>query len=559
MVIAVKNKTMFQILLFILLTQLGIHSDEICSSPLTNEQIIEIDKISLRDVPKGAPGIACGIVIDGQIVYTKYAGYARLEDSLLIDENSRFNIASNAKQFVAIMALELINQGKLSLEDDIRNFYPDFYPGINRPITIRNLLTHSSGIRDVYDLWNLKGMTWWEHSFSNNDVIMLLSNQKELNFIPGSQYSYSNSNYILLAEIIGKVEGELFSSLSDDFFNRLGMLDTSFEVDYENISQPIASPYFNFNTWTGYEWIWNAVGDGNLFSSMKDQLRWEQIIQGYVTDVLSKKIIKLSQLPIEGSEIKSYGYGLEISDYNDYQHLFHHGGTGAMKATLSRFPSESISIITLSNSGKTDVVDQNRKIANVLLSIDTDLKSYLTEPETVGDYVSEDEILGVYLTENEYAFNFVRKEDGLYLSRSGRNDVLLQRESDNTFNQVYDPAFKQEFVRNGEGVLLVTAYYNTHGPFTLRKVEVEWEDFDFNTLNGTYLNDEIDLELNINYINGTDYMINVGDYETKGMLLNRAKMLVDGYSLDIEIIQGDKTIYLNSDRAKRVRFKYGTK
>ncbi len=545
---------MFQILFSISIALLSFSCHEIQTPPLTVDQTVAIDKITLRDVPDGAPGVACGIIMDGKIVYTKIGGYANLEDSVLIDENSRFNIASNAKQYVAAMALELIDKGDLSLDDDIRKFYPDVYKGIDQPITISHLLTHSSGIRDVYDLWNLKGLTWWEHTFSNKDAIELISSQQDLNFVPGTDYMYSNSNYILLAEIIALVEGESFAEVSDAFFKKVGMNDTSFEVDYRNIKGPIANPYFNFNTWTGYEWKWNAVGDGNLFSTLKDQLKWEQIIQGYGGNALNERIIKLSQQPVKSSEITSYGYGIEFSDYRGYQQLFHHGGTGAWKATTTRFPTESVSIVTLSNSGKTDVAGQNLLIADILFSLDSDEKPYLIEPEEVGAFVSEEEILGIYLTESSYAFKYIRKDGELYLRRSGRNDILLQRESDNVFNEVNDPAFKQEFVKDEDGVLTVTAYYNTHGPFSLSKVEEDWEGFNFKSLEGSYLNGETDVRMNIEHKDESNYNVKIGEYETKGLLVNTEKMLVDGYNIIFGKMDDKIVVYLNGDRAKNIRF-----
>ena len=363
---------MLPFILFVAFSFLGSSCPSSKGSSLSTDQINKITEISVRDVPDGAPGIACGIVIDGEIVFEKYAGYANLEDSILIDASSRFNIASNAKQYVAILALQLIEEKRLNLEDDFRMYFEDLFPDIKDRITIRNLLTHTSGIRDVYNLWNLKGLTWWKHSFSNKEAIRLLAEQQDLNFIPGSKYLYSNSNYILLAQLIEKVHGKSFLEVSNDFFQSIGMNNTSFEPDHTKIKGPIASPYFNFNNWVGYDWIWNIVGDGNLFSTLKDQMIWEQVIQGYDADSNLRKIIKISQQPVVGSAIKSYGYGLELADYQGYSHAYHHGGTGAWKATVSRFPNEKISIITMSNSGKTDVVGQNRAIADVILDINSD-------------------------------------------------------------------------------------------------------------------------------------------------------------------------------------------
>lgn len=141
-----------------------------------------------------SPGIAVGIVMNSEIVYQKYIGYSNLENQTEINENTRFNIASNAKQFTALCILKLIEQGELNLEDDIRKYLPDLYKKIENKITISDLLTHTSGIRDYCDLMSLQGKTWWKLFIDNNDAIELLQSQTDLNFQPGTAHLYSNSS-----------------------------------------------------------------------------------------------------------------------------------------------------------------------------------------------------------------------------------------------------------------------------------------------------------------------------------------------------------------------------
>ena len=156
----------------------------------------KLDAIAIQDVPEKAPGIATAVIRDGEVIYKKYAGYENFKDSTFLDSNSRFNIASNGKQFTALAILSLTDQKKLKLSDDIRKWFPEIYPNIKEKITILSLLNHTSGIRDCYDLWSLQGYTWWKESFSNDDVLALIGRQSDLNFIPESQYLYSNTNYI---------------------------------------------------------------------------------------------------------------------------------------------------------------------------------------------------------------------------------------------------------------------------------------------------------------------------------------------------------------------------
>ena len=169
-----------------------------------------ITKILYQHANDDIPGMAVGIVKDGEIVYEHYLGYANLEHEIKIDKDTRFNIASDAKQFTALCILKLVEQGKLDLKDDIRKYLPDLYKNIEDKITISNLISHTSGVRDYGYLIGLSGKTAWKLFIDNDDVIALLQDQKDLNFKPGTEYLYSNSNYILLTEIVKSVTGQTF-------------------------------------------------------------------------------------------------------------------------------------------------------------------------------------------------------------------------------------------------------------------------------------------------------------------------------------------------------------
>lgn len=400
------------------------------SKELKDNQLKLLDSIAKQDVPRRAPGVAVGIVQNGNIIYETYAGYANLEDSILINNKSRFNIASNGKQFTALAILKLIDEGKLSLKDDLKKFFPDFYNNITDKITIANLLTHTSGIRDIYDLWSLQGIVWWKRTLNNQDAIKLLSNQEDLNFNPGSQYLYSNSNYILLAEIVNKISGQNFVAYTNKMFEDLGMPNTSFISNHKQIEGQIARPYFNFDTWKSYDWLCDIYGDGNLFSTLEDQLHWEQLIQR--PSGKFAELIETSQhLVLEINP--SYGYGLEFDLYKGIPYKFHEGATGAWKATTVRFPKEHLAIVTLTNTGKSIPGMQTRQMADVLLNVKNNDTKRILQPQIVGEFVEIDSIIGVYQNKSNFTFRFEKRGDDLYLLRNGRNDTKLVREADNIF------------------------------------------------------------------------------------------------------------------------------
>lgn len=519
---------------------------------LSVSQIKRLDEIATQDVPKNAPGIATGIVSNGQIIYEKVAGFADLTDSTLITKDSRFNIASNGKQFTALAILVLIDEKKIRLTDDIRKYLPTIYPKLNTKITIENLLTHTSGIRDVYDLWALQGFTWWKYTFSNKDVLRLIEKQEELNFKPSTKYLYSNTNYILLAMIVEKITGNSFVAYTNDLFKKLGMPNTSFEDDYTKIRGPIAKAYFNFDTWKNYNWIWNVYGDGNIFSTLADQIRWEQILQGQVKCDIKRQIIEKSQQLTDNSSIKNYGYGLEFSTYKGLNYTFHEGATGAWKATVIRFPSKNTSIVTLTNTGKATPNTQTRQMADVVFNLKSNDTYLVTKPTKIGNFVSEEDMIGLYQTDDNFTFQFEKRDSILYLKRIGRNDVKLEREADNILHQTFDPDFKQEFKKNEKGEMTVTAYYTSHSPYTLTKHIYDWKGFNYQALNGKFINSETNVSVEIKFISDKSYEVKIGDKNsTKGLLISPTKLLVDNYVFDID---NNSTLFLSSDRIQRVKF-----
>lgn len=524
-------------------------------SPLTSTQIFRLDSIARQDVPTGAPGIATGIIESGKVIYQKVYGFADLADSSLITPDTRFNIASNGKQFTALAILLLIDEQKLSLTDDIRKYLPGLFSTLGARITIENLLNHTSGIRDVYDLWSLQGLTWWKQSFNNTAVLNLLAKQQALNFKPGSKYLYSNSNYILLASIIEKVTGRSFVDFTNDLFQQLKMPNTSFEDNYANIRGPIAKAYFNFGTWTTYHWIWNVCGDGNIFSTLSDQLRWEQLLQGQTNTAIKWSLLQKSQQLTRHASGANYGYGLEFGTYKGLPYKFHEGATGAWKATVIRFPGKNVSFVTLTNTGKATPDKQTRQMADVYFNLKDDASYFITKPAKAGSFVSEEDMKGIYQTGKGFTFEFEKRDSFLYLKRLGRNDVKLEREASNIFHQTYDPDFKQEFKKNEKGEMEVTAYYTSHAPYTLTKHNINWTGFEYTALNGRFINNETNVTITIRFTGNRIYDVKIGNKDnTRGLLISPTQLLVDNYIIEFGKAKSITTFFLSGGRIERVRF-----
>lgn len=524
---------------------------------LTTELQIELNRIAEQDVPEGAPGIATGIVLDGRLIYTKCAGLEDISSKMAITQRSRFNIASTGKQFTALAIIQLEADGKLSCKDDIRKYFPKLYKGVQSPLTIEHLLTHTSGIGDIHHLWSLQGVTWWKNEFENADAMELLARQEDLNFVPGSGYLYSNSNYIILAELVTKVSGYSFVDFTNEMFLQLGMPDTSFEANHSAIRGPVAKPYFNFETWTTYDWLPDLVGDGNLFSTLKDQLQWELLIQGHGETDFDRALIEKSQKLVNPRLSQQYGFGLEHRDNSGLKTIYHEGATGAWKAFALRFPDRKLSIVTVSNSGKANPALQTYQMVELLIDVDNgDANGAQMQPQAMDSRVEIDEILGTYLSDGGSFFEFIRSADQLLLRRDGRKDVLLERESANAFYEVGDPEFKLEFKTVEHGEMQVTAYHDSHSPYSLNRVNDDWQGLDFELLNGTFVNAETGSKLQLVHVGERRYTFEIeGKNAREARLLSRNRLASGGYLIHwAGDLAHNTTLLLNTDRLRDVKF-----
>lgn len=311
----------------------------------------KIDSIVDSAIMENHPGLAVGIVKNGEVVYERYRGLSNLQHEIPFNQKTRSNIASTAKQFTALMVLELSLNQKLNLEDDFRKYVPSLFNNVKDEIKIRHLINHTSGIQEYVDLLSVEGPVWWKRvGLDNNDIIDLLEKQGDLEFKPGSKYKYSNSNYNILAKVVEKVTGVSFNDYSRVFFKNLGMEETSFVERYMGVIPNRANPY---SDWGGGEWwetptVTKTNGEGFLFTTLKDQLIFEQKIQ---TSNDKRQLLKISQGPIPNSEIKTYGFGLKLSNRLNRKAIHHDGVTYGFHSQTIRFPEEELTIFIMSNNG----------------------------------------------------------------------------------------------------------------------------------------------------------------------------------------------------------------
>ena len=312
-------------------------------------KISKIDSIIYSKVEKNHPGLGVGIIKDEKIIYEKYRGLSNLQHQIPFNEKTRSNIASNAKQFTALMILNLSLNRKLNLNDDIRKYLPNLYPNAKDRIKIGHLINHTSGIHEYVELLDQQGLVWWKHFGLDNDkVIRLLEGQKNLKFKPGTKYNYSNSNYNILAKIIEIVSKEKFTNYSKTFFYNLGMKETSFVNRYMEVIPNRANPYSDWGTgeWWETPTVTKTNGEGFLYTTLKDQLIYEKTLQ-----TSDDKLLTQSQISVPESKFSDYGFGLKLSNRLGKKAIHHDGVTFGFHSQTIRFPNDRLTIFILSNNG----------------------------------------------------------------------------------------------------------------------------------------------------------------------------------------------------------------
>jgi len=327
----------------------------IVSVPLTAQEpkAAEIDALFSEWDRSSSPGCALGVIRDGDLVYKRGYGTADLELGTAITTDVVFYLASVSKQFTAATIVLLALDGQVSLEDDIRTHVPEL-PDYGHTITIRHLLTHTSGLRDYLSLMEFAGMSL-EEAWTPEQILDLVARQEELNFPPGDQYLYSNTGYFLIPIIVERVTGQSVREFaSERIFDPLGMTNTHFHNDYTHVVEDRASSYVPTDT-NGFTRSFldkfDQVGSGGVLSTVEDLALWDESF--YTGSVGGHDF--LQQLHTRGvlanGDTIDYALGLSLSDYKGVRTVSHSGGMMGFRTHLLRFPDERFSVICLCNFG----------------------------------------------------------------------------------------------------------------------------------------------------------------------------------------------------------------
>ncbi len=470
----------------------------------------KVDKLFSRWDKKNSPGAAVAIVKDGAIVYKNAYGFANLEYDIANTPSTIFHIASVSKQFTVFSILLLEKEGKLSLDDDIRKHIPEV-PDFGHKITLRHLASHTSGLRDQ---WNLLALAGWrlDDVITKEHVMELVARQKELNFNPGDEYTYCNTGFTLLAEVVARVSKTSFNKFTTKhIFQPLGMTNTLFYDDHEKVVKNRAYSYYKYGS-THKKSVLNYanVGATSLFTTVEDLSKWSMNFSN--PKVGSKDIINTMNTPAVLNNGKSFGgaLGQFVGKYKGLNEIQHGGADAGYRSFLTRFPDQNFAVIVFSNAAEFNSGSIAHKIVDICLEVEikkvpnsnavtTDKKSaeeFKVDKTTITTYLGDYELEpGVLIT--------ITEEYGKLIGKAtGQDKVTLKPISATSF--ILDNVdVKLEFVPNGNKKVNVLKLHqggnimeaSRIAPFDKNKVVID-------NYTGHYFSDELSTSYHLINLNG---------------------------------------------------------
>jgi CubicO group peptidase (beta-lactamase class C family) len=430
-----------------------------------NEQV---DEIFATWDNNESPGASVAIVKDGEILYKKGYGLANLEYDIPISPSSIFHIASVSKQFTVFSILLLEKQGKLSLDDDIRKYIPEV-PDFGKTITLRHLASHTSGLRDQ---WNLLSMAGWrmDDVITKEHVLKLVSKQKELNFNPGEDDAYCNTGFTLLAEVVSRVSDMSFAKFTKaNIFEPLKMSNSLFYDDHEKIVKNRTYSYYSSPS--GYKKSvlnYANVGATSLFTTAEDLALWSMNFSNLT--VGDSAIVNKMNTPLVH---KGIALGQFVGKYKGLKEIQHGGADAGYRSYLTRFPDENFTVIVLSNSAEFNPGRMAHKVVDIYLKDrikidrikphqeDQIMVSPRTEPFDKAS-VNLSDFSGEYYSEElSTTYNFMVINGNLVAKHSRLSDFNLNPIKKDIFNGEAWFFGQIEFIRDSN--YMITGYKVSNG------------------------------------------------------------------------------------------------
>ena len=397
---------------------------------------------------KGFSG-AVLVMKQNKVLLKKGYGLADREWNVSNMVDAKFRIGSVTKQFTAACILQLVETGKLSLDDKLSKFYPDFPKGDS--VTIHMLLNHTSGIASYTDQRNFTNVATLPWS---KDSIIAYFKKLPYNFSPGSNWRYNNSGYFLLGCIIEKVSGQSYNDyLHQHILDKLGMKNTGVDRS-DTVLAMRAKGYSRMGKRTvnadyiSLEWPFSA---GVMYSTVVDLYKWDRALYGNAI------LIAASRQKMFTPGKNNYGYGFVIDTIEKHLHIWHNGGIPGFSTNLSRYVNDDICIVVLSNN-ESNVDFISIALADILFDVPVELpyvhKEIKIDPALLDRYVGKYTGAGITL-------ELIKKDNKLYRHRDGVPDVELKPESETRFFYADESDRMLEFEVDASGKVVKTWFHNS--------------------------------------------------------------------------------------------------
>ncbi len=341
----------------------------------------QVDKV-FAFVHAHDPGCAVLVIKNGKPVYRKGFGLAELRAGRRINAETNFRLASLTKQFTAMAVMLLVHDGKLRYEEHLTDVFPDF-PSYGKTITIRQVLNHTSGLIDYEDIMakQYAGMADEKiPQISDAGVLALLKNETGTRFAPGTRWAYSNSGYVLLAQVVEKRSGMRFREfLRERIFEPLEMTGT---IAHEKGKDEVSHRAYGY-TRTAGKWRQTdqsstsaTLGDGGVYTSLTDLEKWNRALDNHT--LLTAKEMQPALNPgtapngaplqqVDGSLAPLYGFGWFLDPLHGHRRYSHYGETVGFRNAIQRFPDDRLTVIVLSNRAEVDAPALAEKVAELYL------------------------------------------------------------------------------------------------------------------------------------------------------------------------------------------------
>ncbi|MBC5834795.1 beta-lactamase family protein [Flavobacterium sp. F372] len=449
----------------------------------------KIDVILQSYNKPNSPGLSIGIVENGNLIYVKGIGFASVEKNIKNDTKTAFSIASIAKQFTASCIWVLVQEKKLSLDDDIRKYLPEI-PNYGTPIKIKHLLNHTSGIRNYHTIMDLQGFDYDSEYYNNETVLQLAANQKGLNKKPGEKVLYSNTNYNLLTIIIERISGKNLNEFAKEkLFKPLQMNSSCFKTSNKQIIENKAVGY----QFTNGKYISNtssqeSYGAGSMASTVEDLSKWIAVLNGANSEFKSLSKFLIQSEKLENGEKAKYARGVMVDKYKGFQTISHSGFGWGGQSQLITVPEKNLGVIIMTNLESINPTPISYQILDLFLNEETIEKSNikkLYQNENLDAFIGQYKEMNSAMKMEIFVENDTLKAKG---SQAKKGISLLAFEK-NKFHRINNESVTYDFTKDKNKDLIISF---GGPPFYFKKAQfVKPETVKINEFVGIYYSEEL--------------------------------------------------------------------